>query len=70
MKKGLDKIDDFINGLPWWMQTALLILGIDFVHTFFHGGRKADMWHMERHTHNNNGVAVVPSIWDNFRDNR
>jgi len=67
MGKTFDKLTDSYNGLPWWVrlgvESSLLFLAIDFVHTFaFHGGAKADMWHMKRHTHDNNGVAEVPGV--------
>lgn len=65
----MGKISDAWGGLPWFIQGILVLEGLNLFHTvYLHNLSKVSLRQVKQHTHENNGAAVVPSIWDEFRN--
>tara|TARA_B100000035_G_scaffold259962_1_gene230745 strand:+ start:88 stop:291 length:204 start_codon:yes stop_codon:yes gene_type:complete len=67
MGKYLDAFAEAFNDLPWVIKGIMYLTGIDLFHRLLlHTNERR----LEGHTHDNNGVAVVPPIWEEYRTNR
>lgn len=65
----MGKISDAWGDLPWIIQGIIVLAGLDLFHTvYLHSMSKVSLNQVKRHTHENNGTAIVPTMWNQFKN--